>query len=105
VAKWNTALLEHRLLSADLTETMFRADPKLYGEALGSWAYDTAIRTPPLHVIERQGDIGSTRLLTLLLPERNASIVVIANTEKADLFNTYSKKGLGYEALVVWFGK
>jgi len=83
---------------------MFRADPKLYGEALGSWAYDSAVANPPLHVIERQGDIGGTRLLSLLLPGKNASLVIIANTERADLFNTYSKKGLGYEALKAWFG-
>ena len=104
VAKWNNALLSHRLLSAEATETMFRADPKLYGEALGSWAYDSEVANPPLHVIERQGDIGSTRLLSLLLPRKKASIVIIANTDRADLFNTYSKKGLGYEALKAGFG-
>lgn len=105
VAKWNEALLNHRLLSAEATETMFRADPKLYGEALGSWAWDAAVTKPPVHVVERQGDIGSTRLLSLLLPSQNASIVIIANTEKADLFNSYSKKGLGYGVLTAWFGK
>ena len=55
-------------------------------------------------MIERQGDIGGTRLLSLLVPGKNASLVIIANTERADLFNTYSKKGLGYEALKAWFG-
>ena len=103
VAKWNHALLAHRLLSAEATYTMFRADPKLYGEALGSWAYDSNVSEPPLHVIERQGDIGSTRLLSLLIPEKRASIVIIANTERADIFNTYSKQGLGYGVLKAWF--
>ena len=105
VAKWNTALLDHRLLPAQATETMFRADPKLYGEALGSWAYDSDVTAPQLHVIERQGDIGSTRLLSLLLPGTRASIVIIANAERADLFNTYSKQGLGYQVLKAWFGR
>jgi CubicO group peptidase (beta-lactamase class C family) len=103
VAKWNNALLSHRLLSAEATDTMFRADPKLYGEALGSWAYDSEVANPPMHVIERQGDIGSTSLLSLLLPGKNASIVIIANTDRADLFNTYSHRGLGYEALKAGF--
>ncbi len=102
VAKWNEALLSHRLLSVEATEAMFRADPKLYGEALGSWAYDLPLTKPPLHIVERQGDIGSTRLLNLLLPERNASLIIIANTDRADLFNTYSQKGLGYEILKAW---
>ncbi len=102
VVKWNEALLSHRLLSAEATQAMFRADPKLYGEALGSWAYDLPLTKPPLHVVERQGDIGSTRLLNLLLPEKNASLIIIANTDRADLFNTYSQKGLGYEVLKAW---
>ena len=46
--------------------------------------------------MERQGDIGATRLLNLLLPEFDGSIVIVANIERADLFNTYSKQGLGY---------
>ena len=99
MAKWNSALLTNRLLSAEATEIMFRADAKLYGEALGSWSYDLPGATPPLHLVERQGDIGSTRLLSILIPERKASLVIIANTDKTDLFNTYSRKGLGYELL------
>ena len=99
IAKWDEALLTHKLLSEELTATMFRADPKLYGEALGSWAYDSKATTPPVHVVERQGDIGSLHLLNLLLPDEHASVVIISNTERADLFNTYSGKGLGYKLL------
>jgi len=102
VAKWNDALLTNKLLSPALTEEMFRADPKLYGEALGSWAYDSPCTTPPVHVIERQGEMGSTRLLSLLLPQRNASLVIIANADGQDFFNTYSKQGLGYKILSAW---
>ncbi len=106
VAVWDEALLTHPLLSAPLTDVMFQADPKLYGEALGSWSYEFkpydfkgGPTEPATRIIERQGDIGSTRLLNLLLPQRNASIVIIANTDRADLFNTYAKKGIAYEIL------
>lgn len=102
VANWNDALLTHKLLSPALTEQMFRADPKLYGEALGSWAYDSPCTTPPVHVIERQGEIGSTRLLSLLLPQRDASVVIIANADGLDFFNTHSKQGLAYKILSAW---
>ena len=105
LAKWNDAVLNHKLLSAEATETMFQADPKLYGEALGSWAYDLSFNQEAVHIVERQGDIGSTQLLTLLLPGKHASVVIIANTDKVDLFNTYSKKGLGYQILEAWFGR
>ena len=103
--KWDEALLNYKLLSPEATATMFRADPKLYGEALGSWSYDVPGFTPALHVVERQGDIGSTRLLNLVLPETKASIVIIANNERADLFDTYSRKGLGYALLGTVSGK
>ena len=97
VAKWDNALLTNQLLSADATATMFQASPKLYGEALGSWSYDLPGSSPTLHLVERQGDVGGTHVLNLLLPKLDASIVILANTERADLFNTYSKKGLGYQ--------
>lgn len=96
VAKWDTALLTHKLLPAKETERMFHGENNLGGEALGSWSYDLPGASPKLHLVERQGDIGATRLLNLLLPEFDASIVILANTEKADLFNTYSKQGFGY---------
>lgn len=97
VAKWDHALLTNKLLSKQFTEQMFLADPKLYGEALGSWSYDLPGSSPTLHLVERQGDIGTSRVLNLLLPQYQASIVILANTERADLFDTYSKKGLGYK--------
>ncbi len=99
VAKWNEALLSSQLLSSEATTIMFEPGAKLQGEALGSWAYDVPGVSPRLRVIERQGDMGSTRLLSLLLPSQHASIVIIANTDRADLFDTYSQKGLGYTLL------
>ena len=105
VAKWDEALLHHTLLGSAATEVMFHADPKLYGEALGSWEYYLPGSKPSIRVIERQGDIGSTKLLNLLLPTQNASIVILANTEKADLFDTYSAKGLGFALATAVFGQ
>ncbi len=104
VAKWDDALLHNRLLSAQWTEVMFTADPKLCGEGLGSWAYNSPVTAPPVHVVERQGELGGTRLLNLLLPGRDAAVVLVANTEKADLFNTYSKRGVGFAVLKAWLG-
>ncbi len=101
LAQWDEALLAYKLLPKAATTVMFTADPKLYGEALGSWAYDAKGANGPIRVVERQGDIGGTRLLNNLLPDQSASIVILANTERADLFNTYSKQGLGYELLKV----
>ena len=94
--------MTYKLLPEAATRTMFTADPKLYGEALGSWSYQavsSVSSSGPVQIVERQGEIGGTRLLNNFLPERLSSIVIISNTERADLFNTYSKKGLGYDLL------
>lgn len=99
LARWNEALLSYKLLPKAATDVMFKADPKLYGEALGSWSYDAKGADGPVRVVERQGEMGGTRLLNNLLPGLHTSVVIIANTERADLFNTYTKQGLGYELL------
>ena len=96
VSRWDDALLHHTLLPARETDIMFHGERNLGGEALGSWSYDLPGTSPAVHLVERQGDIGSTHLLNLLLPDFDASIVILANTEAADLFNTYSKQGFGY---------
>ena len=99
LARWDEALMTYKLLPEEATRTMFTADPKLYGEALGSWNYEAESANGPVQIVERQGDIGGTRLLNNLLPGQGTSIVILSNTERADLFNTYGKKGLGYELL------
>lgn len=105
VAKWDAALLNHALLPAKETDLMFHGERNLGGEALGSWSYDLPGTSPTVHLVERQGDIGATRLLNLLLPEFDGCIVILANTERADLFNTYSKQGLGYELVKAATGR
>lgn len=105
VATWNTALLTNKLLTAESTALLFKGERNLGGEALGSWSYDLPGTSPALHLVERQGDIGGTRVLSLLLPQQDASIVILANTEKADLFNTYSQKGLGFALVKAFTGR
>lgn len=99
VAHWDEALMTFKLLPEAATRTMFTADPKLFGEALGSWSYEAAGVNGPVRIVERQGEIGGTRLLNNLVPESRTSVIVLSNTERTDLFNTYSKKGMGYELL------
>ena len=105
VAKWDAALLSHALLPAKQTEVMFHGERNLGGEAFGSWSYDLPGTSPAVHLVERQGNIGATRLLNLLLPDFDGCIVILENTDKADLFNTYSKQGLGYELVKAATGR
>jgi CubicO group peptidase (beta-lactamase class C family) len=91
--RWNRALDRNTLLSAASTERMFR--PNAYSGALGSWQFDwhlatdSSSLTPPsnatVRVIERQGWIGVFRALSVRLPARGISMIIIANGGSTDL--------------------
>ncbi len=99
--RWNNALDNDILLAKPYRETMFTADKSLGYVALGSWVYPAAIagaaKKPVL--VERQGEIGAFHTLNLRAPEDGYSIVVLSNTDTADLSATYLQKGLAYDIL------
>ena len=98
VLAWDAALLSHQLLSPEVTARMFTPEPHLYGEALGSWSYELVLPGEQrVRLVERQGEIGGTRLLNLVSFDQRLAVVILANTERANLFKTYSREGLGYE--------
>ncbi len=103
--RWHKALFHHQLLSAAGTERMFR--PNQWGGALGSWQYDwtaasnasadssvAATKRASVRVIERQGWIGNFRALTVRMPARDVSVIVIANGGSADLSTLSQGNGL-----------
>lgn len=64
--------------------------PKLQGEERGSSAYVSKIADPPILVVQRQRDIGTTRLLSLLLPGEVRPFL-LRNKQRADLVDSYSE--------------
>lgn len=99
LARWGGALLHHRVVDAPATATMFRGDPALGYEALGSWSYELEVGTQKVAIVERQGEIQGMRLLLLLLPKHDVVIAIAANTERAELFDLWQKRGLPYELI------
>lgn len=99
--RWDRALLGDTLLGREATQTMFTSDKAFGYVALGSWVYDLALsgRSDRTHLIERQGNIGGIQILNLLAPSDDLAMIVMANTDHADLFNTYSKTGLPYDLI------
>jgi len=90
---WNRALDRHTLLSPANTERMFR--PNQWGGGLGRWHYewhpaaDSTARHPAtragVRVIEGQGWIGVFRAISVRMPERGISIIMIVNGGSTDL--------------------
>lgn len=105
VLTFDRALMAGRLLSPARLKDLTTADPKLYGEALSVWSYDLDVGCGrKARVWERQGDIGGTRLVNLMVPAEKTVVVIASNTARDDLFDTYSRKGLGYTYLRVALG-
>lgn len=103
--RWDGALDRDTLLSKPYRETMFTADRSLGYVGLGSWIYLGAlarVAKKPL-LVERQGEIGGFRTLNLRAPEEGVSIIILGNTDAADLSATYMQKGLGYDLLRVLY--
>ena len=98
---WDRALLRGRLLGRSATREMFAADNAFGYVALGSWSYDLRVagRGQRVHCIERQGNIGGIQILNLIAQDQDIALIVMANTDYADLFNTYSGRGLPYDLL------
>ena len=99
LARWDRSLLRNTILGRSATNEMFTPD-KVFGYVgLGSWAYDLKVpgESNAIRVVERQGNIGGIQVLNVLAPAANVSMSIMANTDYADLFNLYSRRGLPYE--------
>ena len=98
--RWDRALHRNALLGAAATAEMFRADAAFGYVGLGSWSYDLTLpNAAKLHVVERQGNIGGIQVLNVFAPEADLTLIVLANTDFAALFDLYSRRGLPYELL------
>lgn len=94
LSRFSQALLDGELLGAAATEEMFRGDPKLQQEALGSWQYRL---NGTIDLVERQGDIAGIRTLALLSRSERVAITILASTEKAPLFELWAQRGVSYD--------
>ena len=96
--RFDRALLGGRLLTPALRDSMFAADPALGFVALSVWTYRADIGRP-VRLVERQGWIGGHRALNLLAPDDDIAVVVLANTDAADLSRTYTGSGFSYDLI------
>ncbi|CAN5460686.1 serine hydrolase domain-containing protein [soil metagenome] len=99
LSTFSQALLDHTLLDAAATTIMTTGDPQLGMEGLGSWGYELPVpgRPKPVSLVERQGGMYGTRILALASPSDDFTIAILATTERTDLFNLWTRKGLPFE--------
>ena len=76
-----------------------RGDPDLGYVALSVWGYEARLSgcTHPVKIIERQGHLPGTKILTLQAPKLFRSIVVFSNREETDWGWIWQQQGLSYE--------
>lgn len=98
LARWSQALLDHEVLDEAGLQIMLAPDRKLGGSGLGSWFYPLRVEgREPVTLIERQGDIAGVRILALASPSDHFTISILANTDRAQLFDTWTGKGMPVE--------
>lgn len=94
--RFDRALLDGRLLAPALRDSMFAASPALGFVALSVWTYGLDVGGRQARMVERQGWIGGYRALNLLAPDDDTVVIVLSNTDAADLSRTYTGSGFSY---------
>ncbi len=95
--RFDRALLADRLFPRALRDSMTTADPSLGFVALSVWRYGLDVDGQPVTLVERQGWIWGYRALNLLAPDEDLVLIVLANTDAADLSRTYTRQGFSFD--------
>lgn len=98
---FDRALLDHRLLGAAATATMWTGDPKLGAAALGQWQYSVTLAgcTAPVSVVERRGEIGGVAVRNFILPGTGHALVLFTRHGGFDFGEVWQRTGFAYSAL------
>lgn len=84
---FDRALMTGKLLPEAQRTVMWDGDPKLGFAAFGQWVFSAPIKgcgPTPIRFVERRGGIGGVVLRNIIIPERNAVIIMTANRDTAD---------------------
>jgi CubicO group peptidase (beta-lactamase class C family) len=112
LGKWNLALLQHRVLSRELTEVMY-TPAILPGQSgsyvgLGSWIYNRPL--PPDNavaprLVERRGYITPFTGLNVLCPDDGHAFVILSNADPCDIHRLPFANGMPLDLLLVLYDR
>lgn len=99
--RFDRALIDHKLVSAETTATMWAGDPKLGNVAFGAWSYATKPRhcAAPVGMVERRSEIGGIRAVNLIVPERRMALIAFSNIARTDWGQLSQGSGLLHDLL------
>ena len=97
--RFDRALFDGRLLAPALRDSMFTADPALGFVALSVWTYGLDAGGRRARLVERQGWIDGYRALNLLAPDDDTVLIVLSNTDAADISQTYVGSGFSADLI------
>jgi len=97
--RFDRALMNGELLGAAATRTMWEGDPKLGYVALGAWSFPARLVgcSQPLTLVERRGEIGGVQVRNLLVPDRQAALIVFSNNGRTEFGEIWQGRGLAFE--------
>lgn len=97
------ALMAGRLLKPASRAEMWKGDPKLGYMALGQWVFDAPLKgcAKPVRIVERRGSIDDTQVRNIMVPEKNAAVILFTNVaeDKFDFGEIWQGRGLSHDLL------
>ncbi len=98
---FDAALLQHRVVGAALTDTMFTGDPALGYVAFGAWGFSAPLVgcDAPVRFVERRGAIGGIEVRNILLPERGLIVIVFTNDANVPFGEIWTGQGFSHALL------
>lgn len=103
LVRFDEALMDGRLLSADARAEMWQGVPELGYTALGQWEATMPLEgcAAPVRIIERRGAIGGYQARNFIIPERGIAIAALIGKSEEDYSfgEPWSRKGLSYDLL------
>ncbi|WP_421792168.1 serine hydrolase domain-containing protein [Hyphobacterium sp.] len=97
--RFNTALMEGRLLDEASLETLWEGVPRLGFVALGAWSFSAPLAgcDGSVALVERRGFISGVQVRNILAVERGQSLVVFLNRGDFDFGEIWMGSGLSYD--------
>ncbi|WP_195758351.1 serine hydrolase [Kangiella sp. HZ709] len=99
--KFNRALLSNKLLNNHYRSILWKSKPEYGYAALGQWVFPASLNkcNKNYNIVERRGAISGVKVLNLLIPEKEISIITFINREEWDWGAIWMQSGFAYELL------